>query len=126
MSVENMVTKPYQQVKVSISAEVAAAFKLACATSNVSMASMLSQFMAEYSSTAPAKRNISQDYSTKRRRRDAVHKIILQLERIKECEERFMGNIPENLQGSIVYDRAEGFVSCLDEAIDALASIGQM
>jgi hypothetical protein len=109
-----------KQVKVSVATEVASAFKAKCDTTGVSMASVLSQFMAEYVDTAPAKRKLSPDYSTKRHRRAAVRKLVGQLELIRCHEEQYRDNIPENLRSSAAFDAAEEFVSCINEAIDAL------
>ena len=111
----------YTQVKVSTDPQTASAFKKACTTANVSMAAELTRFMAEYSKGL-VKRKAAPDYSTRRRRRTAINTIIKQLEEIKACEETSMGNIPENLQSSSVYDIAEEAVSSLDEAIDILSS----
>lgn len=112
--------KQLTQVKVSVSLEIASAFKKVCAASNVSMAAALTQFMAEYSKT-PVKPKAASDYSTRRRRRSAIKKIIMQLEQMKDWEEGIRDNIPENLRGSGAYDAAEEAVSSLEEAIDALA-----
>jgi len=102
---------------------VAAAFKDACAASSVSMASKLSQFMADYSNTDISKRKPLPDYSTKRRRRAAITKVIRQLEQIRDCEEQYRDRIPESLQGAAVFDNAEEFVACLEAAIESLAAI---
>ena len=116
----------YKQVKISVSKEMASAFKGACAVTNVSMASKLSQFMSEYSNAALTKQKRLPDYSTKRLRRAAIHKIIQELERIKDCEEQYRDKIPENLQAGAFYDGAEEFISCLDSAIEALETIGSI
>ena len=113
----------YKQVKVSVSPEIASAFKDACAVTNVSMASKLSQFMSEYSNTAFTKKKPLPDYSTKRLRRAAIHKIIRELEWIKDCEGQYRDKIPENLQGGAFFDGSEEFISYLDSAIEALEAI---
>lgn len=110
----------YTQVKISVAPEVASAFKAACAASNVSIAGQLSQLMADYSGTA-AKRK--PEYATKRQRRTAIKAIRQQMERIRDAEERCRDAIPENLQGSAVYDKADECVSLLDEAIELIGSI---
>jgi len=129
MIAENVPTQPgrgrdrFKQVKVTVATNVATAFKGACAASNVSMASELSQFMADYSEAGLAKRKLPHDYSTKRQRRSAIRKLALHLGQIRDCEEKYRDRIPENLCNSTVYERAEEFISCLDTAIDALDSI---
>ena len=107
------------QVKVTVDSEIAAAFKRACAASNVSMAAELTQFMADYSRNK-VKSKVAPDYSQRRRRRVAIKGIIEQLEQVKAWEERVLENTPENLQGSEAYDVTEEAVSSLEEAIDAL------
>jgi len=61
--------------------------------------------------------------STKRQRRAAIRSIMQQLEQIKAAEERYRDNIPENLQGSVVFEKADQYVSLLDEALDLLGSL---
>jgi hypothetical protein len=112
-----------KQIKVSVPADVASGFKAACAASNISMTSTLTHFMADYSKMTYTKKKLSPDYSTKRQRRAAIHKSILQLEQIRDCEEQYRNRIPENLQGSAAYENAEEFITCLDSAIDALEPI---
>jgi len=112
-----------KQVKVSVSAEVASAFKKACMDTGVSMACKLSQYMAEYSNIALANTVVRPDYSTKRRRRAAIRKVIRVLEHIKISEEQYRDNIPENLQGAPCYERSEEFIANLESAIDSLVDI---
>ena len=109
-------------MKVSVSPDVASAFKSACMAANVSMAGKLSQFMADYGNTVVNRRPLS-DYSTRRRCRTAVRSLIQQLEQIKAAEERCRDNTPENLQGSHVFESADQYVTLLDEVIDLLSSI---
>jgi len=114
----------YAQVKVSVAPELASSFKAACAAENISMASKLSMFMADYSGTAFRKdTDRPADYSTRNKRRAAVKRILQELALIKDAEECFIGNAPENLQGAPVYEAAEQYVSMLDEAAELLGSI---
>ena len=108
------------QVKISVMPELASAFKSACTASNVSMAEALSGFMAKYTNTVIKRKP---EYTTRRQRRTAVRSITQQLEQIKAEEERYRDAIPENLQGSVVYETADQSVSFLDEAIELLISI---
>jgi hypothetical protein len=78
--------------------------------------------MVDYSNTTP-KRKATQDYSTRRQRRASVRHFAQQLELIKDAEEHVRDNTPENLQGSIVYEKAEEFVSLLEDAVEQLNSI---
>ena len=108
------------QVKVSVDPGIAAAFKAACAASNVSMAAELSRFMADYAN-CPAKRKAAPNYSTRRHRRAAIRAVVKELEQIRACEERVRDNCPENLRGSDVYEATEEAISSLDAGIDALS-----
>lgn len=112
----------YTQVKISIDHEIAAAFKKACAVSKVSMASVLSDYMARYGDM-PANKKAVLDLSTRRRRRNEVRAIVKRLEQVREAEECYRDNVPDNLQGSMVYERAEQFISLLEEALDLLEAV---
>ena len=112
----------YTQLKVSISEELAVAFKATCRADKVSMASELSKFMATRSGTGDCAGRREKDALTSRNgRRKRVNALIQALEQIKSAEERYMDAIPENLTGSIRYDNAEVSVNALEEAIAALA-----
>jgi hypothetical protein len=115
-------SKHYTQLKISVAPETAAAFKAACASSGVSMAGELSQYMSGYSKTA-GKSGRPPVYATKRRRRAAVKSIVQELERIKPTEEHSRDNIPENLQGAEIFENADQCVSSPDEAIELPESI---
>jgi len=125
----NTVTNPansrpkpsYTQIKVSVDPKIASTFKEMCAASNVSMASELSRFMADYTSCA-SKCRTAPDYSTRRRRRTAIRAIIKGLELMKACEDCVRDNMPDNLQGSTAFETAEEAVSLLDEAIEVLST----
>ena len=117
------ITSNLTQVKVSVDSEIAAIFKNACVAANVSMASAISKFMADYSNTAAKHRIPSQGFSSRRQRRAAIRKIISQLEQISVSEEDYCERIPDNLRNSAVFDRAEEFISFLGTAIEALISI---
>jgi len=110
------------QIKVSVKPEVAAAFKSACAVNEVSMAATLSDFMSQYSGTVKQKGGYTPNLSTRRQRRATVQAIIHQLERVKDNEEIYRDNIPENLQSSIAFETAEQCLATLEEALDLLAS----
>jgi hypothetical protein len=112
----------YTAIRVSVDPDVASAFKRACATAGVSMAGKLTQLMAEYSG-AVMKRNPKPCYSTRRQRRAAVRSFAGQLEMIRDAEEQCRDNTPENLQGSIVYETADEYVSLLNDAIEAMEAI---
>ena len=112
----------YTQVKVSIDPEVASAFKEACASSGVSMASKLSQYMSEYSNIAK-KTGRSPEYATKRQRRAAYKLIAQQLKRLKAAEEHSRDCIPESFHGTEIYENADQCVSSLEDILELMESI---
>ena len=113
--------RTYVQVKVSIDPSIAHAFKAACQKSNVSMAAMLTSYMAQYSRTTATAKH-TPDYSSRRKRRESVRRIVSQLEIIRDAEEGYRDNIPENLKGSILFENAEHSITAIDDALDLLAS----
>ena len=115
-------TNNYTQVKVSVKPELAVAFKAACAAANTSMSAEISQFMNQYVGISSKKGDYSPDLSVRRQRRAATRSIIQQLNRVKDNEETYRDNIPENLQGSNAFDSSEQCISTLYEAIDLLDS----
>jgi len=110
------------QVKVSVDPAIASAFKKACETSNVSMASELSLFMANYAGGA-VKRKEAADYSTRRRRRAAVKDIIQRLDQMRVWEEKVRDNTPDSLQSADAYTTTEEVISAFETAIDNLKEI---
>ena len=119
----------YTAVKAAVHPEVAASFKAACAAADESMASVLSRLMAEYAKvTAPdrgtgAKAPGMDPASTMKRRRNTVRAVAALLEQVRDAEERFIANAPENLQSASIYEDAEQYVSVLEEAIEQLGGI---
>ena len=110
----------YVQLKVSVRPEIAAAFKAKCLDANVSMASEISRFMSgQINESRPVKPS-SDPYATRQKRRKALCYLINQLKAIMYAENRYLGNIPENLQNSMFYEAAEHSVSSFEEALDIL------
>lgn len=111
----------YDQIKVSVRPEIATAFKAACAAAGLSIAGVLSKFMAEYgaaTATIPTdKKTSSPSLSVKKNRSSMVRKLALQLEQILEVEQQVMDNIPENLYNAGLYDEVEERVGLIEEAI---------
>jgi len=111
-------TKP-AQVKVSVDPQIATAFKEACAASNISMAAVLTRFMADYSNSM-AKARDTPGYTTRRKRRAVIKRIIAELERLKAAEQYLVDNAPENLQDAPVYEAADEYISIFGDVIDQL------
>jgi len=112
----------HTQVKVSVDPQIAAAFKKACAAGKVSMAAELTRFMADYSNSL-VKHKAVPDYTTRRKRRAVVKRIISELGQLKAAEERLLDSAPENLQGSQVYETADEYISIYDDVIDQLGEM---
>ena len=113
----------HKQVKALIDADIAEAFKAACAKAGVSMAGELSRFMAGYSKAANKLKPIVDDMSTRRNRRKQVSKMVSQMERIRDAEMRYYDNFPDNLRTSAPYEATEESISAMGEAIDLLLAI---
>jgi hypothetical protein len=86
------------------------------------MAAELTQFMADYSNSL-VKRKAAPDYTTRRKRRATVKRMISELEQLRAAEEHLLGNAPENLQDAPVYETAVEFISLYDEVIDLLGAM---
>jgi hypothetical protein len=110
----------YTQVKISVAPELAAAFKNVRNDEDVSMAGELSRFMAKR--TGLPGRSAS-SLGTRRQRRRELAKLIGRIDVLLENERRYMDNIPENPQGSSVFEIAAQSVETLEEAIDILGSV---
>ena len=122
-------SKKYTQVKVYVKPEIAAAFKNVCAASGVSMAGVLSRYMAVYAAVTVANHDFDikkEDFdsvSTMKIRRKTVRAIMRLLAQVRDAEERFISNAPENLQSAPVYESAGHYVSVLDDVIEQLGEI---
>jgi hypothetical protein len=116
----------YTQLKVSVSPELASAFKAKCIGEGVSMASEITRFMTAKTSggnrpLAPS----SLPYETRQKRRKAISKMILALEGIMASEQDYLDRIPANLQASCIYDAAVETVDVLADALDKLSEAYQ-
>ena len=112
----------YKQVKVAVEPDTASAFKDACEKAGQSMASVLSSFMMEYSTTT-ADKPTANPLSTRRKRREAVVGLIARMEQIRDAEGRSMENIPENLRGAGAYEAAEDSIGIMEDVIDLMETI---
>jgi uncharacterized protein YhbP (UPF0306 family) len=119
----------YVQVKVSVRPAIAEAFKAACVATGVSMAGELSRFMAEYAAVTAtnkvARKKAAEvdPVSTMKKRRETVRTVKDLLGLVKDAEETFIENAPENLQSAPIYETAEEYVSVLDNVIEQLGEI---
>jgi hypothetical protein len=117
----------YTQIKASVDPRIAAAFKTACRSADISMASVLSQFMAEFSAVTvknrPPKPAAADRVSTKQKRRKFVNSIIRQMKQIRDAQEQARDHIPDSLQGGSTYEAAEESIAVMDEVIALLEDI---
>jgi hypothetical protein len=114
--------KNYVQVKASVKPEIAQAFESACETAEVSMAGVLSDFMQNYAALPATRKPPVISTASRRHRRKALAIILPLLVQIRDAEERYRDNIPENLSASSAYDAADECVSAISDAIDFLES----
>jgi hypothetical protein len=117
----------YTQLKVSVDPATAAAFKQACADSGLSFASVIANFMANFASGGLKPMIIASNppppnLSARKLRRSRTLSIINDLQLVKDAEQLYLDNIPQNLRSSSSFDRAEQTLSDLDQAIDLLIS----
>ena len=109
-----------RQVKVHVPLEVFIALKNMSAAHSISMSALITKLIVDATGINRPKMVMEPDYSTRRRRNAAITSIIKEIQRIKEYEERYRDNIPENLQNSVVYEAAEQHIEWLDEVLEVL------
>ena len=113
-----------KQVKVAVKPETASAFKRTCEKSGVSMAGVLSRFMAEYSELGAKSKPASADEaSTKKKRRQLVNRATHLVWLARNGEERARDNTPDNLHGTSRYASSEESVAKMDDIINRLCSV---
>ena len=111
----------YKQLNLSVNPDLSEAFRAACEQSENSMRKVLTEFMASYAATPPAPKMSNEGYNRRGDRRKAVKSIVSQLIVIRDAEEQYKDNIPENLRNSSRYEAAEQTVEILEEAIELLS-----
>jgi hypothetical protein len=102
------------QVKFTIESDIVSAFKARCAREEVSMTSIIRQYMI----TCQPSRAVKTKALTRPLRRKAVIDIIGRLNDIMELEMDYRDNIPEAF--SQRYDAADNACTQLEEAISRL------
>lgn len=110
----------YKQLNLSIKPELLESFKATCDNNGYSMRYVLIKFITSYAATPLTPKISKQKYNGRGYRRKAVKSIIDQLSIIRDDENYYIENIPENLQNSSRYSSAEETVDILDEAIELL------
>jgi len=110
----------YKQMNLSVDPELFDAFRLACEQSGNSMRKVLTEFMASYAALPSTPNKQKKEHSGRGHRRKSVESIVTQLTGIRDSEDAYKENIPENLRNSSRYTDAEQTVGLLDEAIGLL------
>jgi len=108
-----------RQLKILVDARLASAFKAACKESGASMAKELSAYMEGRVAAAGKTPHQAKPVrtATRKDRRNAVRGIVLTLAAIRDAEDHYLENIPENLRGGPAYEDAEAAVCAMDEAL---------
>lgn len=116
--------KNYKQINIAINPELAESFRITCEQNKTPMREALISFISEYTSipSIPKKQKVI-SYSVRGNRRKALATIITQLEMIKDAEEQYKENMPENLKNSSRYDSAEQATMIMEEAIGLLGEV---
>jgi hypothetical protein len=65
----------------------------------------------------------NQDYGSRRKRRIAVKSILECLSAVRDAEQRYLENVPDNLQNSESFEIGENAVDTLDEIIGLLIEV---
>jgi hypothetical protein len=114
----------YLQFKLSAEKSLIAAFKDACAIEGSSASGVVRAFMQEYANgkrTPQAATQATQHrLSTRGDRRKGIAAAIATISQIREAEEAYLNNIPDNMQGGARFEAAAQTVAVLDDALDAL------
>ena len=63
------------------------------------------------------------DYDSRRKRRNAVKNILACLSSIRDAEQNYLENVPDNFQTSESFEDGECAVDALDEIIGLLADV---
>jgi hypothetical protein len=113
-----------RQLKILVDAQLASLFKTSCRESGVSMAKELSEYMERLLGKADERIQVRPfRLTTRKNRRSAIRNIVSMLAAIRDAEEAYFWNIPENLRSGPAYENAESAVSIMEEAIALLNEV---
>jgi len=109
--------KPVEQIKFTIESDIVCAFKSKCKTLDVSMVSVIREFMQ---SSKPLK-SVKIKTDSRPLRKKAVSEIIVLLNDIIQMEEQYRDKIPEQFQSRFesadaACEQLSQAISCLEEA----------
>ena len=110
----------YKQMNLKINPGLTEAFRIACEQNGNSMRKVLVEYMSMYATVLPVLKKPDKGYDERGHRRKSVRVIVGQLMEIREAEESYKENMPENLKNSSRYIDAKQTVEVLDKAIELL------
>ena len=113
----------YTNITAAMDPELAAKLKEDCKKRGISVSSVITGLVAGYlvsEAPVPKERPQAKSPDNRRRRSRELWKHIAAIEDICCGEQRYLDNIPENLQGSVRCENAENSVERLRSAIDEL------
>ena len=124
-------SRNYKQINIAVRPELVEAFVIACERNEISMREVLVSFINTYASqpSIPSSqkqtsvKDLQPIIATRSDRRKALTNIIRQIEMIRDAEEKYKENMPENLKNSSRYESAEQAVLTMDEAIGLLGEV---
>lgn len=110
----------YKQLKFSLHPEIADAFKSACAERGLSMASVISQFMCDYSDIhhTNAIKLEPDKLASRRLREKAMYAVITTITAIYNKEAESLAKIPVNFRDSDAYTETERIAEALETALE--------
>jgi galactokinase len=113
----------YKQLNVALRAELAEAFKSACAANGEPARQVMIRLITGYLSNAqPKKRTPAKpDYSTRAKRKKAAMEMLEQLEAMRDAEEEYRDKIPESMYNK--QEESERMVGIFEDAISAVEEL---
>ena len=112
-------------MKFYIQPTIANDFKSVCETSGVSMASVITKFMCNYSAHTPVdvQEKRPEKSTTRRLRRKKMHAVIDTVAEILELEFGTLDRIPENFRDADTYAETERIVDALETVLESLNEV---
>jgi hypothetical protein len=114
----------HTQIKITVHPEIADQFKALCAGEGVSMTSKLKSYIDGLLG-GNAEKLPAGPYTTRQKRRKALKLLIREVEEIMKAEQRYVDQMPENLESAPMHEAAELAIDSLDEALEILRNAFQ-
>ena len=110
------------QIKVWAEEKIVKAFKAACIQGGVTMSGEITKYMSKSTNELEeTNTKIQKKTQSRGNRRKEINNVIKRLEQIRDAEEQYKENIPENLKSGEAYEAAESAVDIIDQAIELLS-----